>query len=343
MGSRSRDSVAVIRQMVAAQLPDHRVHTVVQVGEGTDNLTYEVNGELIVRCSKEPGSAARAENVDREARLLAAVAGIAPLPVPAPSFTIPEQGCLAYRKLPGVALLDLPQPPRSAHDSSIAATLGELLTSLHAAPVEHMATLVGVDDQPLVQWQREAAQAYATVAGKVPVVRRRPVEAFLDSPPPAGGWVPVFSHNDLGIEHVLVDPGSWTVTGVIDWSDAAIVDPAVDFGLLYRDLGPGRRPRRHGQLSDRGQRSRGPRGARPLLCQVQRLRGPGLRPPDRAGQVRRQEPCRAGVAVPGVAAQRSGGRCIHRSLPSPSSRHGTGAGSGQLVEHPAQAWSVTDP
>jgi aminoglycoside phosphotransferase (APT) family kinase protein len=45
--------------------------------------------------------------------------------------------------------------------------------------------------------------------------------------------VPVFSHNDLGIEHVLIDPGTWTVTGIIDWSDAAIVDPAIDFGLLY--------------------------------------------------------------------------------------------------------------
>ncbi len=27
------------------------------------------------------------------------------------------------------------------------------------------------------------------------------------------------------------------MTGVIDWSDAAVVDPACDFGLLYRDLG----------------------------------------------------------------------------------------------------------
>ena len=72
----------------------------------------------------------------------------------------------------------------------------------------------------------------------MPVAYRRPVEAFLEAPPPAGRWAPVFSHNDLGIEHVLVDPGTWTVTGVIDWSDAAIVDPAVDFGLLYRDLGP---------------------------------------------------------------------------------------------------------
>jgi hypothetical protein len=80
----------------------------VPVGEGSDNLAYEVDGELIVRWSKEPDPAARAARVDREARLLAAVASISPLPVPVPSFTVAEQGCLAYRKLPGVPLLDLP-------------------------------------------------------------------------------------------------------------------------------------------------------------------------------------------------------------------------------------------
>jgi aminoglycoside phosphotransferase (APT) family kinase protein len=70
------------------------------------------------------------------------------------------------------------------------------------------------------------------------VVRRRHVETFLDAPPPRDGYAPAFSHNDLGIEHVLIDPVTWRVTGIIDWSDAAIVDPAYDFGLLYRDLGP---------------------------------------------------------------------------------------------------------
>jgi aminoglycoside phosphotransferase (APT) family kinase protein len=70
------------------------------------------------------------------------------------------------------------------------------------------------------------------------MVHRPAVEAFLGAPPPADGYALVFSHNDLGIEHVLVDPVGWTVTGVIDWSDAAMVDPAYDFGLLYRDLGP---------------------------------------------------------------------------------------------------------
>lgn len=70
------------------------------------------------------------------------------------------------------------------------------------------------------------------------MVHRRPVEAFLATPPPDGEYSLAFSHNDLGIEHVLIDPIVWTVTGIIDWGDAAIVDPAYDFGLLYRDLGP---------------------------------------------------------------------------------------------------------
>ena len=238
MGSRSRDGAEAVRRMVAAHLPGYRIDSVVRVGEGTGNLVFEVDGELLVRWSKEADPAARAERVEREARLLAAVADIAPLPVPEPSFLDPEQGCLAYRKLPGRPLLDLPHAQRSEHGGSVAARLGELLTALHAAPVESMAGLVDIDDRPLDEWRREAAETYAQVAGEAPVEYRRRVEAFLDAPPPAHEWAPVFSHNDLGIEHVLVDAGTWDVTGVIDWSDAAVVDPAVDVGRLYRDLGP---------------------------------------------------------------------------------------------------------
>jgi aminoglycoside phosphotransferase (APT) family kinase protein len=36
---------------------------------------------------------------------------------------------------------------------------------------------------------------------------------------------------------VLVDPATGAVTGIIDWSDTALVDPARDLGLILRDLG----------------------------------------------------------------------------------------------------------
>ncbi|MEV4969825.1 phosphotransferase family protein [Streptomyces scopuliridis] len=238
MGGLSRDRATDARRATAAHLPGYWIDSVVPLGEGEDNVAYEVNGELIVRFSKDPDPASRAVRVNNEARLLAAVAGFSPLPVPEPSFTVAEQGCLAYFKLPGLPLIDLPVSQRSAHAGSIATTLGELLTALHRVPVGRMAELVDTDDQPKALWLRDAAETYAAIAETVPMAHRPAVEAFLDAPPPTGRYALAFSHNDLGIEHVLIDPAAWTVTGVIDWSDAAIVDPAYDFGLLYRDLGP---------------------------------------------------------------------------------------------------------
>jgi aminoglycoside phosphotransferase (APT) family kinase protein len=227
-----------VHDVVASHLPGYRIESVVLLGEGADNVAYEVNGELIVRFSKEPDPVIRAANVGGEARLLAAVAGISPLPVPEPSFTAAASGLLAYFKLPGVPLIDLSLSQRPAHGAMVGTRIGELLTALHKAPSGAMAQLVDVDDQPIAAWLGEAAQTYAMVATTVPVVHRPVIEAFLDAPPPADGYALAFSHNDLGIEHILIDPAGWSVTGVIDWSDAAICDPARDFGLLYRDLGP---------------------------------------------------------------------------------------------------------
>jgi aminoglycoside phosphotransferase (APT) family kinase protein len=220
-----------IADVVVAHLPGYHVDSVVRIGEGLDNVAYEVNGELIVRFSKKPDPAL----LNREARLLAAVAGISPLPVPEPAFVAAE-GCLAYFKLPGVPLLNLAR--RSDHATSIAAALADLLTAMHAIPVDRWTDLVDVDDYSPAERLGETAETYLTVSGHVPAPYRNAVETFLGTPPPHDGYTPVFSHNDLGIEHVLVDPVTWTVTGIIDWSDAAIVDPAYDFGLLYRDLGP---------------------------------------------------------------------------------------------------------
>ncbi|MEV0664647.1 phosphotransferase family protein [Actinomadura luteofluorescens] len=238
MVSQGNDRAADVRDVVAAHLPGYGVESVALLGEGEDNIAFQVDNELIVRFAKEPDPASRAALVRDEARLLAAVADVSPVPVPEPSFTVAEQGCLAYFKLPGLPLIDTEPAQRSSHVGPVAAALGEFLGALHSAPVGEMAGLVETDDEPMAVWVEESAQIYAAIIEMVPPAHRPVVEAFLGASPPAGPRDLVFSHNDLGIEHVLVDPDAWTVTGVIDWSDAAITDPARDFGLLYRDLGP---------------------------------------------------------------------------------------------------------
>jgi hypothetical protein len=49
-----------------------QVRSVVLIGEGVDNLAYEVNGDLVVRFSKESDVARRAELIRTEAKLLCA-------------------------------------------------------------------------------------------------------------------------------------------------------------------------------------------------------------------------------------------------------------------------------
>ncbi|GAA4170787.1 aminoglycoside phosphotransferase family protein [Phytohabitans flavus] len=219
------DAAERVRALVAAHLPDCEVESLVKLGAGLDNVAYEVNGSLIVRF----GTGADA---DREARLLTAVGNYSPLPVPVPSFT--DVGCLAYPKLPGVPLLDA----AGVDGVPVAAELGRLLAALHAAPVDRMRKLVQTDDLPVDEWRQEARETYSAVSSNIPSPYRRRIEAFLVTSPPDDPHTLAFSHNDLGIEHVLVDPLTGAVTGIIDWSDAAIVDPAFDFGLIHRDLGP---------------------------------------------------------------------------------------------------------
>ncbi len=219
-------------------MPDSLIGATVLIGEGTDNIAYEVNGDLIVRFSKEPDSKRRAELITGETALLAEVARFSPLPVPVPLSASPDRGCWSYRKIPGEPLLTQPQPRRAGWIPAIAADLGAFLAALHAAPAGQMARYVDPDETPLTEWQDEAAGNYDEVVDHVPAAYRIAVEAFLSAPPPPQADSPVFSHNDLGIEHILVNPATGTITGIIDWTDAALTDPAYDFGLLHRDLGP---------------------------------------------------------------------------------------------------------
>jgi aminoglycoside phosphotransferase (APT) family kinase protein len=223
-----------IRALLARHLPGYDVHTMAGLGEGSDNVAYEVNGDLVVRASKEADPHRRSESTRREAELLAAVAGFSTLPVPQPVFTDAEAGVLAYFKLPGLPLMDQPveEPER------LAPTLGEFVGHLHRAPPGVIERLVERDFYPLAAWCEDAERDYRQIVEQVPAAERRLIEDFLGRTPPAEPLSAAFCHNDLGAEHVLVDAGASAVTGVIDWADAAIADPARDLGLIYRDLGP---------------------------------------------------------------------------------------------------------
>ncbi|WP_433044143.1 phosphotransferase [Dactylosporangium sp. CS-033363] len=193
------------------------------LGRGLDNTAYLVDKVWVVRFPADP----EALDVTREARLLNEVADVLRGIVAVPEAVFAAEGALGYRLLPGVPLM-LRQPT-----PAVTGTLAKTLAALHAQPVARFAGLVPVDADPPQLWLEETREMAAEL--ELPEAAR-----FLEQEPPAAAERLVFSHNDLGAEHVLIADDA--VTGIIDWSDAAICDPAYDYGLLLRDLGPAAPP-----------------------------------------------------------------------------------------------------
>ncbi len=214
------------RAMLAELGSRHHLWTVADrptaLARGSENTTFAVDG-FIVRRTADVGSLAR------EVALLDALAGATSVPVPLPLVHRPDLGILVYRRLPGSPLLRRP----GRFGARLEAILIDVLCALRRVrpdpPLE-------VDEHSNEAWLAEARANLEATASYLGTERAAIVGAFLDEAPPPTRSLRVAQHNDLGAEHILVDERG-QVTGIIDWTDAALTDPARDTGLLLRDLG----------------------------------------------------------------------------------------------------------
>jgi aminoglycoside phosphotransferase (APT) family kinase protein len=243
-----------LRLLLADHLPTYHTADIRCLAAGVDHVAYHVGGEIVVRLAHaqddEPADHGAAghdadgepnNETEREARLLRVVARYSTLPVPVPLAV--ADGMLAYRALPGVPLLTSSHDWRSARSAGLGDVLGGFLASLRSIPADSLTGIAEIDSEPPAAWLAAAQVCWTTIdtwATKgLPQCIHGMINEFLATQPPARGSDVCFSHNDLGAEHVLIDPDSGMITGVIDWADAAVTDPAVDLGLLLRDLGDG--------------------------------------------------------------------------------------------------------
>jgi aminoglycoside phosphotransferase (APT) family kinase protein len=180
-----------------------------ELGRGLDNTAFAA-GELVLRVADGP-------DVRREAGLLELLAPRLPLAVPVPVFADGDAGVLGLRLLPGRPLLGRTPAPGTG------AVLGRFLRDLHATDPDAVRAFVDVEDAEPAEW---------LVDLDGPTELLRVVRSSVPRPSP----LRVVAHGDLGAEHLLAE--GTRVTGVIDWSDCAVTDPALDLARLYRDFGP---------------------------------------------------------------------------------------------------------
>lgn len=201
-----------------------RDHTVIPGEDGT-----------LVRRRTDP--AGEGLDVEQEAALLSLVAQVSPLPVPRVVRVLADSQTLVMERIAGTPLLDaLPDLPEQAA-WTIGEQLGDLLAVLHRIPPENVAAIVPTESSVLNEYLQEAERLFDVLRPDLPVGSIGPLADFLAAPLPRPVPCLRLCHNDLGAEHVFVEPPGDRVTGVIDWSDSSLSDPGLDLGLIWRDLG----------------------------------------------------------------------------------------------------------
>ena len=217
---------------IAFALGRPEVMSAVVIESGQNNLVLDT-GELIVRI---PRHECARRDLERETKVLIALGGRLPLPIPSVSVMTLASGTIVamHTKLPGAALVDLAGVSHTARQQ-LAEKLAGFLLALHALPVD----IVGGADEPndpLAEWSVLLAKVEAKVLPLLPndtstAVRAR-FERFLAG---NGEMHPrVVIHGDFGTGNILVDNG--TVSGIIDFAGCAIGDPAYDFASLSAGL-----------------------------------------------------------------------------------------------------------
>lgn len=218
--------------VLAVCLPDLAVREVRYLAEGWDSTVFEVNGSLIFRFPKRADVAAQLE---RERRLLPALAPSLPAPIPVFRYVVTRGpaapfGFAGYATLPGEQLSSVTLSASAV--ARLMDDLGRFLAALHRFPVERARALGVLSEHPSggkEPWRRFADATLVMVRPLLSAEEQHRLSRwFIDSEDGLFDFTPVLTHSDLADEHILVNPDSGDLTGVIDFGDVAIGDPAID-------------------------------------------------------------------------------------------------------------------
>jgi aminoglycoside 2''-phosphotransferase len=242
-------------RFIQEAVPDLHVESVVFEGEGDFCRAYTVNGEWMFRLAHN-NEATR--SLQCETALLPQLAPTLTLPIPHIEYSgyvgRSRLAFVGYRKILGAALapdrlaaLDDAAQERCARD------LGGFLKQLHAFPAEQARQAGVVDSEypfsrtesgitegtATEQYAQALAQLgqYSQVDAATHAYCAQVVDQLL-APQGAGTLPPALVHGDLSAEHVLCDPATRQITGVIDFTDVLITDPLLDLTYLYANYGP---------------------------------------------------------------------------------------------------------
>ena len=205
-----------------------------EIPGGWANFTFDLDGEHIVRF---PRTDAVALATQCELQILPELQSALSYAVPCPSHIghWHDRPFFAYRRIEG-----RPATPADV-DDSFTKQAAEALKELHAFPADRAARLLHLGP-PGRAWSTRYEDLWKTIEDialpemepdLADLVTRR-FASIVERPPE---FPTCFVHNDLGLEHYILDEQLKELVAIIDFEDATVGDPAVDLVPLVAVTG----------------------------------------------------------------------------------------------------------
>jgi aminoglycoside 2''-phosphotransferase len=235
-------TIKKLRQVISRYAPAQPLDLIEYLAEGDYCCAYLVNGELIVRVAKH---AEARRSLRREYFLLPRLQDRLPLAIPNPQLAALDDDLdypfVAHSFLPGTSLsrarfLELDD----ATQTQCATQLGVFLRELHSSGLD----LAQGCDLPVTNYSDRYLGTLTNARNKLFPFLDQPeqrfveqlIQDYLDSGY-ASTYRATLLHGDLSSAHILFSEAAGSVSGIIDFGDVMIGDPAWDFVFLYDDYG----------------------------------------------------------------------------------------------------------
>lgn len=230
-------SLEQAKKVIAESIPSLDVGELTLIGRGWEFDAYLTGDGWVVRF---PRRAEMAELFEPEQRVHRLVSRFLPETIRVPHVELRGKPVewfpyeiAAHRYIAGIPIDDVEE----RFVPNMASEIGTALAALHGIP-EQSARAAGVTEgdpapENSADWFRRGLSAAARFNDGDPIIDRAVSWASEASALDVEFSEPLrLIHQDLSPEHVLADPHTGQITGILDWTDVMLGDAARDFVFL---------------------------------------------------------------------------------------------------------------
>ncbi|MET7017131.1 aminoglycoside phosphotransferase family protein [Bacillus mycoides] len=232
------------KQYIKEALPDLSIHSYIQNEEGWDNITVIINDELLFRF---PRKLEYANRIPLEKELCTILSHLLQ-EIEIPKYhllyknncnTVPF--CSYYPLIHGEPLTtELVAKLEKKELKAIITQLATFLAALHSIPLKRTETLGFPIEKTLTYWKELQTKLNQYLTNSLTSLQKSALNRLFENffiCIAKSTFQNTIIHADFTHHHILFNNLNKTISGVIDFGDAQIGDPAFDFAGLYYDFG----------------------------------------------------------------------------------------------------------